>query len=261
MRRIHPSATGWRFTPVALVAILLVLGSATRVRAQDCPGRAIPGCPPAATDIGLREAAFFGVGIGALMILDEVVWELVLEGYGSDGNMMLEPFRSMGDGAAMALVSGGAFLAGLATGDEQLTRTGERLVATLGLAAGAVHVTKFVAGRSRPGDGEGALSFNPGTPGSSFYSGHTTMAFAMATALSEEINHTAATVILYSAAGLSGYSRMYDSQHWFSDVVAGAVMGIVCAKFVYGKWTVFGLSAPAFLAGPSGASMAYRLTF
>lgn len=242
----------------------LVVGSCglTQVHAQDC-SRALPTCPPpgAVTDIGLRQVAFFGVGIGALMILDEIVWQAVSDAHGSDGTMLLEPYRAMGDGAAMALVSGGTLLAGWATGDEKLTRTGERLVATFALAAGAVHVTKFVFGRSRPSDGEGALSFNPGTPGSSFYSGHATMAFAMATALSEEIDHTAATVILYSAASLAGYSRMHDNQHWLSDVVAGAVMGIASAKFVYGRWTIFGIRAPTFLAGPAGASMAYRLTF
>jgi len=189
------------------------------------------------------------------------VWDAVSDASGSDGSMMLEPFRAMGNGAALVLVSGGTFLAGLATGDEDLTRTGERLVATMALAAGAVNVTKFVFGRSRPYEGEGALSFHPGTPGSSFYSGHTTMAFAMATALSEEIDHTAATVILYSAASLAGYSRMHDDQHWLSDVVAGAVLGIASAKFVYGRWTIFGIRAPAFLVGPTGASMAYRLTF
>jgi membrane-associated phospholipid phosphatase len=195
------------------------------------------------------------------MILDEIVWQAVSDVGGSDGVIALEPFRAMGNGAAFALVSGGTLLAGWATGDEALTRTGERLVATLALAAGVVNVTKFIVGRSRPSADEGALSFHPGTPGSSFYSGHTTMAFAMATALSNEIDHTAATVILYSAASLAGYSRMHDDQHWFSDVVVGAVMGVASAKFVYGQWTIFGLRAPSFLAGPTGASMAYRLTF
>jgi len=247
---------------VAFVILPLVVGSwgVAEVRAQECSAD-VATCASATTDIGLREVAFFGVGVGALMILDEIAWEAVSNSHGSGGTMLLEPYRALGDGAAMALVSGGTFLAGLATGDEDLTRTGERLLATMALAAGAVNVTKFVFGRSRPYEGEGALSFHPGTPGSSFYSGHTTMAFAMATALSEEIDHTAATVILYSAASLAGYSRMYDDQHWLSDVVVGAVMGIASAKFVYGKWTIFGLRAPSFLAGPTSVSMTYRLKF
>lgn len=261
MRGRHPIPCGGVFV-VALASLSLVMGTwrATEVQAQAC-SPALSTCPTAPINIGLREAAFFGVGIGALMILDEIVWQAVSDVGGSDGVIALEPFRAMGNGAAFALVSGGTLLAGWATGDEALTRTGERLVATLALAAGVVNVTKFIVGRSRPSDDEGALSFHPGTPGSSFYSGHTTMAFAMATALSNEIDHTAATVILYSAASLAGYSRMHDDQHWFSDVVVGAVMGVASAKFVYGQWTIFGLRAPSFLAGPTGASMAYRLTF
>jgi membrane-associated phospholipid phosphatase len=54
---------------------------------------------------------------------------------------------------------------------------------------------------------------------------------------------------------------MHDDQHWLSDVVAGAVLGIASAKFVYGKWTIFGLRAPSFLAGPTSVSMTYRLEF
>jgi membrane-associated phospholipid phosphatase len=262
MRGKQPTPSRPCVLSVTLVVLSLVVGSSsvTEVHAQGCSS-AVSTCPAAPVDIGLREVAFFGMGIGALMILDEIVWDAVSDASGSDGSTILEPFRAMGNGAAMALVSGGTFLAGLATGDEDLTRTGERLLATMALAAGAVNVTKFVFGRSRPYEGEGALSFHPGTPGSSFYSGHTTMAFAMAAALSEEIDHTAATVILYSAASLAGYSRMHDDQHWLSDVVAGAALGIASAKFVYGRWTIFGIRAPSFLAGPTGASIAYRLTF
>ncbi len=262
MRGKRPTQPGLCLLPVAFLVVPLVVGNwcVAEAQAQGCSATNAK-CHPATTDVGLREAAFFGVGIGALMVLDEIVWQGVSDSHGPGGTILLEPFRALGDGAAMAIVSGGTFLAGLATGDEDLTRTGERLLATMALAAGAVHVTKFVFGRSRPYEGEGALSFNPGTPGSSFYSGHATMAFAMATALSEEIDNTAATVILYSAASLAGYSRVYDDQHWLSDVVMGAVMGIASAKFVYGRWTIFGLRAPSFLAGPTSVSMSYRLTF
>ena len=170
MRGKRPTPPGPWVLPVAFLILSLVVGnwSVAEVQAQGCSATSAK-CTSANTDIGLRQAAFFGVGIGAMMILDEIVWQAVSDSHGPDGSLILEPFRALGDGAAMAIVSGGTFLAGLATGDEDLTRTGERLLATMALAAGAVHVTKFVFGRSRPYEGEGALSFNPGTPGSSFY--------------------------------------------------------------------------------------------
>lgn len=240
--------------------LLGVGGTLAPLAGQACDAGAAV-CPRPTTNIGPREAAFFGLGIAAVMMLDETVMEGVQSRQGSGQNMALEPYRALGNGWVLTAVSGGTFLAGLATGNEKLTHSGERLIATLVLSAGASQVTKFVVGRSRPSAGEGPFSFHPGTQGSSFYSGHSTVAFAMATALSEEIDNPVASVVLYVSAGLAGYSRVYDNEHWLSDVVAGAVLGIASAKFVYGKWTVFGVRAPSFLAGPSGARLSYNIVF
>ena len=246
-----------------LLATLLVVvgnGVAHPLWAQSCADDA-PDCVSTPKNVGWKEASIFAAGVVGLMILDEDIHDAVQDWRGSTGDVVLEPFRAFGNGWTMAVASGGTLLVGLATGDEELTQTGERLVATLALAAGLVHTTKFLLGRSRPSAGEGAWSYHPFTPGSSFYSGHSTMAFSMATALSEEIDNTVGTVVLYSAAVLAGYSRVNDNDHWFSDVVVGAVMGITTAKFVYGRWTVFGLRAPTFLAGPDGVQVSYRFQF
>ena len=87
------------------------------------------------------------------------------------------------------------------------------------------------------------------------------MAFSMAAAISEEIDNTYATVTLYTVAGLASLSRVYDNRHWLSDIAAGAALGIATAKFVYGRWTIFGLKAPTFLISPQAASASYHLTF
>jgi membrane-associated phospholipid phosphatase len=34
-------------------------------------------------------------------------------------------------------------------------------------------------------------------------------------------------------AATTGYLRMYNNKHWFGDVVAGAGVGILSAKFSY----------------------------
>ena len=39
--------------------------------------------------------------------------------------------------------------------------------------------------------------------------------------------------VLYSAAGLVGYYRIAAEKHYFSDVVAGGVTGILCGNFFY----------------------------
>jgi membrane-associated phospholipid phosphatase len=69
----------------------------------------------------------------------------------------------------------------------------------------------------------------------SFPSGHTTAAFAGAEFLAQEYSEKSPvyTVIGYSFAVTTGIFRMYNRDHWFSDVVAGAGFGILSTKAAY----------------------------
>ena len=70
--------------------------------------------------------------------------------------------------------------------------------------------------------------------GTSFPSGHTTSAFSVATIFALQYKDTKwVPVVAYGLAGLAGASRMVETRHWSSDVFAGAVLGIVTAKFIY----------------------------
>ncbi|WP_124980438.1 phosphatase PAP2 family protein [Nonlabens xiamenensis] len=70
---------------------------------------------------------------------------------------------------------------------------------------------------------------------SSFPSGHTAIAFMGAEFMHQEFKHLSAwySVGAYSVAALSGFLRVYNDKHWFSDVVAGAGIGILCTKIGY----------------------------
>lgn len=69
----------------------------------------------------------------------------------------------------------------------------------------------------------------------SFPSGHTASAFAYAEYLSQEYGDQSIwyTVGGYGAAGATAVLRIYKNYHWFSDVIAGAGMGILSTKFAY----------------------------
>jgi membrane-associated phospholipid phosphatase len=96
---------------------------------------------------------------------------------------------------------------------------------------------KMVAGRQRPfADVDNPYSFQLGRGFSddryrSFPSGHTTSAFAFASTLTRETQfwwpHATWYVgtIFYGGAALVGLSRVYDNQHWASDVLGGAAIG------------------------------------
>jgi len=69
----------------------------------------------------------------------------------------------------------------------------------------------------------------------SFPSGHTTIAFTFAEFFAQEYSSKSPvyTVIAYSFAVTTGVFRMYNRDHWFSDVVAGAGFGILSTKLAY----------------------------
>lgn len=69
----------------------------------------------------------------------------------------------------------------------------------------------------------------------SFPSGHATAAFSMCLALAVVIGGRRWAIPLALLAGLLAYSRVYLSQHFTEDVLAGAAVGTATAYVVY-RW-------------------------
>lgn len=69
----------------------------------------------------------------------------------------------------------------------------------------------------------------------SFPSGHTTYAFVVATMVSREFKGKSKWIGIasYTAAGATGMMRVLNDAHWFSDVLAGAGVGILSTNLVY----------------------------
>jgi membrane-associated phospholipid phosphatase len=74
-----------------------------------------------------------------------------------------------------------------------------------------------------------------GSSYTSFPSGHTAEAFASAEFMRMEYKKVSPLygIAGYLMAGTTGYLRMYNNKHWFSDVVAGAGVGILSTKLAY----------------------------
>lgn len=74
----------------------------------------------------------------------------------------------------------------------------------------------------------------------SFPSGHSTAAFALCLSLALLINQRGWAVALAVAAVLLAGSRVWISQHFTEDVVAGALLGVFCAwlmhSLLFGRW-------------------------
>ncbi len=66
---------------------------------------------------------------------------------------------------------------------------------------------------------------------SSFPSGHTTSAFAVATVLALMIKDKRWQIFLLLIASIVGYSRIYLAQHFLLDVIIGAIIGTGAGAF------------------------------
>jgi membrane-associated phospholipid phosphatase len=152
-------------------------------------------------------------------------------------------FRWLGNPGAIS-ISTGMYVAGRLAHRPALTDVGLHTTEALLFAEAATDVLKTLTGRARPfHDPEHPYSFGLGRGFrnrnyASFPSGHTTAAFATAAAASTELArlypHEAWWVrpALYGGAGLVGISRLYNNDHWASDVVVAAAIGS------FGGWKV-----------------------
>ena len=101
-----------------------------------------------------------------------------------------------------------------------------------GLAAGtAAQTVKLLVGRARPELWLGPAHYAPGSS-TSFPSGHTVGAFALAGVLVFGSRNAGFRVIAFALAAAVGLSRVLAFRHWMSDVVASAAIGLVMAWVV-----------------------------
>lgn len=102
-------------------------------------------------------------------------------------------------------------------------------MAAAGLTAGlAAQIVKHLVGRARPELWLGTAHWAPGSS-TSFPSGHTVGAFALAGVLVFASRSPAMRVIAFALAAAVGLSRVLAFRHWLSDVTASAVIGLTAA--------------------------------
>jgi membrane-associated phospholipid phosphatase len=102
-------------------------------------------------------------------------------------------------------------------------------MAMAGLGAGILaQVFIHLVGRARPELWLGPMHYAPGTS-TSFPSGHTVGAFALAGVLIFGSRNLPLRVIAFTLAAGIGLSRVLAFRHWPSDVTASAVVGLITA--------------------------------
>ncbi len=110
----------------------------------------------------------------------------------------------------------------------------------LALTGISVLLVKQLSGRKRPRtNAESDTWIGPHLQNhqyTSFFSGHTVVAFSMATIFACEYkDYPFVPPLVYGLAVLTGLSRIHDNAHWASDVFVGAAFGHYLAKFVWNQ--------------------------
>lgn len=185
-----------------------------------------------------KEWAFIFAGAaatGGIMTLDDDVKRSVT-GYNNfttstDWTM----FKNLGELKYIAPASVILYTAGLFTRENELRITGRMILQSLAYSGLLVGTVKFITGRSRPYMTNNQFDFKwfeVNNDFLSFPSGHSAIAFSITSVLAERIDTWWARAILYPMAAGTAYSRIYDNEHWLSDVIIGSLAGFSAGYFV-----------------------------
>jgi membrane-associated phospholipid phosphatase len=233
---------------------LALCGAAAKSSAQTLPSDTARG---GGVIHAWQGAAVLG-GVVAASVLDESVRSYAQRERSPGSDAVAATARRLGQPEVFVTVPAALFAVGVVTGRAALRRAGGRIAGSLALAAVVELSAKLAVGRLRPSQVEEPYDLRPFSGADAFPSGHTTMAFALATSLADEIRRPWASAGLFVAATGTAWSRVNDNRHWLSDVAAGAVVGIGAAQVMEGRWRVFHVRPPAVLFAPGVVGVEWR---
>lgn len=155
----------------------------------------------------------------------------------------------------------GAYFIGAVTKNGKLKQVGLFAVST-GLATQLVtEIFKKSFYRVRPNKAENPYQF--GEEGNySFFSGHVSAAFSLATVIAEVYkDQPVVPYLAYGVATLTAYARMHDKKHWATDVLAGAVAGHLITKVMMRTWENRFSSGGLIVTPMMGSSYGLRISY
>jgi membrane-associated phospholipid phosphatase len=127
---------------------------------------------------------------------------------------------------------------GIAKPDSLLRKKSLFGIETIASAEAITFGLKFAINRPRPAIRDTSFTAVVKANNAAFPSGHTSEAFAMATAMSIAVPKWYVIIPAYSWAAMMAYARMYLGVHYPTDVLAGAIVGAGSGYMMYklNKW-------------------------
>ncbi|MBN2639445.1 MAG: phosphatase PAP2 family protein [Bacteroidales bacterium] len=149
-------------------------------------------------------------------------------------NISKHGFEPFGSGVYSFPFVAGFYFYGVATHNYKMRRVAMAATQAVIISGIGVSVIKNIAGRVRPFQSTPAnprLWMGPTFKYNSFPSGHTIVAFSLATVFASAYKDKPWVGILsYGIATGVGLSRIYQDRHWSSDVFIGAALGYAIGK-------------------------------
>jgi len=140
------------------------------------------------------------------------------------------------NGRSLTIYMTVAYLGGLALKNNLVTRVTLMCAESFVLSGAVGQVIKYSVGRHRPKTGDSPWTWDgpqiEHSSSKSFPSGHTTVAFAIATTLILTVRQKWVGGLGYFLAVLTAITRVVKKQHWTSDVLFGAIIGYFVARQV-----------------------------
>jgi membrane-associated phospholipid phosphatase len=167
----------------------------------------------------LRETVMAGAAIGTGFLLDDTI-----QPGSGDGTFLDNAADAIG--SPIVLVGGTALLLlyGWKANAPKEIGTAKKIALALAATSLTVVTLKATTKRERPDESNN----------DSFPSGHTANTMAVATVLDREYDGIVPWVA-YGATAFVGAGRIVGNHHWFSDVMAGAVVGRFFGRLVTAK--------------------------
>lgn len=178
------------------------------------------------------EAGLLAAGTGTLVWQDENIRDAFQRNRTNTTNRISDVFNFFG-GPVAAPALAGAFAAGVVFKKPGLQATAVDGWEASFFALSWCEFIKVAASRARPFQNEGVWRREGFSASSSFPSGHTTLAFALATTVSSHYPKLWVKMASYGMAAGVGLARMNDDKHFASDVLVGAALGTAVAHTIF----------------------------
>ena len=170
-----------------------------------------------------------GGAIAAAALLDEGARTFWQERHSGFARTLADAGNAMGTGRNIIVGLAATYVVARVTHHRRTADAVLRISAGYAVSNAIVGILKPVVGRHRPDSTNDAWRFKPFSSGGewhSFPSSHAVHAFSIAAGAAIATRRSWVGALGYGAATVVAWSRVYDDQHWSSDVTSSAVIGM-----------------------------------